>query len=205
MGVLLPVAAGVVVSWATTDPAQTSVTTQQSTAVPERHTFRLVYKRGDVGPGGGFVFYASRTPFQCGEDMKRLCNYLEVAPFAAEVLRSWSQTSVEPNLAAGTEIGSGHSNTRTIIARGEADPELSAVAYAEAYTLNGFTDWYLPALDEIHELTIARELVGGFTFGVYWTSTERDAGTAWYQNFMNSFQFTAAKSTLYRTRPIRAF
>ena len=165
-------------------------------------------RRGEVGPGGGYVFYVSRVPFRCGEDLSKFCHHLEAAPYGDEADRSWSagtDASLPGSVAAGTGIGAGHANTAKIVSRGTADPSTSAVAYADAYENNGFTDWYLPSLDESHEMTIARELIGGFTFGVYWTSTERDAGRAWYQHFMNSFQFPEPKATVYRVRPIRAF
>ena len=41
----------------------------------------LAYTCGDIGQSGvGTVFYASTTPFACGENMASACNYLEVAP-----------------------------------------------------------------------------------------------------------------------------
>ena len=41
----------------------------------------LAYTCGDIGQSGvGTVFYASTTPFACGENMASTCNYLEVAP-----------------------------------------------------------------------------------------------------------------------------
>lgn len=164
-----------------------------------------MYRRGETGPAGGYVFYVSRTPFPCGEDLAQRCHHLEVAPFADEVARSWSPQTGRREIAAGTVIGSGRRNTMLILSDGPVDPAVSAAAYADAYEHEGYDDWYLPSLDECHELTIARELIGGFTFGVYWTSTERDSETAWYQHFMNSFQFPEPKTALHRVRPIRAF
>ena len=41
----------------------------------------LQYSCGGIGASGvGTVFYASTTPFACGENMASTCNYLEVAP-----------------------------------------------------------------------------------------------------------------------------
>lgn len=50
---------------------------------------------GDVGPGGGKIFYVSPTPFACGEELLANCNYLEVAPAnwfdeVGDPLRSWA-------------------------------------------------------------------------------------------------------------------
>ena len=38
------------------------------------------YACGDIGPGGGVVFYSSSTSFECGAGMSSTCNFLEVAP-----------------------------------------------------------------------------------------------------------------------------
>jgi hypothetical protein len=41
----------------------------------------MEYRCGDIGSSGvGIVFYASATPFKCGQDMTSSCNYLESAP-----------------------------------------------------------------------------------------------------------------------------
>jgi hypothetical protein len=38
------------------------------------------YKVGDVGPGGGLIYFASSAGFTCGSQLTQRCNYLEVAP-----------------------------------------------------------------------------------------------------------------------------
>jgi len=166
------------------------------------------YKLKEPGPGGGIVFYASRKPFPRGPDLSSLCNFLEVAPFAVEVKRPWAQEGNVATDVPGAErsaIGTGWANTLAIIEQGNTDPMLSAAAYAEAYEQNGYTDWYLPSRDEVHELTITREVIGGFTMETYWTSTERDGARVWYQNFLSGFQFLDDKSVEYIVRPVRAF
>lgn len=166
------------------------------------------YKLQQTGPGGGVIFYAARKPFRCGPDLTGVCHYLEVAPFDSEVERGWSSEDNASRDVAGSEgsaIGTGWSNTIAIITQGNTDPDVSAAAYADAYEHNGYSDWYLPSRDELHELTITREVIGGFTMETYWSSTERDGGRVWYQNFLNGFQFLDGKSELYLVRPIRAF
>jgi hypothetical protein len=37
------------------------------------------YAVGDIGPGGGRVFYVSATPFSCGPTLNLTCSYLEAA------------------------------------------------------------------------------------------------------------------------------
>jgi len=131
------------------------------------------------------------------------CNYLEVSPYADEVRREWG-APLTPESGI-SDIGAGLRNTLGIVGRGRLDPGSSAAAYAAAYDLNGFDDWYLPSRDECHELAIARELLGGFELDTYWTSTERGGEGVWYQDFLNGFQFLDEGSSSYLVRPIRAF
>ena len=167
------------------------------------------HRSGQVGPGGGYVFYVSPDPFPCGPELLDLCNHLEAAPFAAELVLPWEDAvsgghdASAGELALDVDIGTGARNTAAIVSR--SGERATAAAYAESYEHGGKPDWYLPSLDELHELTIYRELVGGFTFGVYWSSTERDVDSAWYQHFMNSFQFPDKKTRTYVVRPVRAF
>ena len=42
---------------------------------------------GEIGPGGGMVFYASASGFTCGLNSDQTCNYLEIAP------RDWYLTT----------------------------------------------------------------------------------------------------------------
>jgi hypothetical protein len=165
------------------------------------------YRLRDKGPAGGIVFYVSSEPFACGPDLTSWCNYLEVAPFESETKRPWSLLADAggPGRSTDSAIGTGRANTFDIVAQGNTDPMTSAAAYADAYEFGGFDDWYLPSRDECHELTITREVIGGFTLDTYWTSTGRTVSTAWYQDFLNGFQFLDDHATSYLVRPIRAF
>ena len=200
----------VLIALLTLAPACSSESVSETSPAPldGRPESPLPPKLQELGPGGWTIFYTSRTPFPCGPDLVDLCSSLEVAPFSSEVERAWAHaenTDADVPRAERSAIGTGWANTIAIIEQGNTDPNLSAAAYAAAYEQNGYDDWYLPSRDEVHELTITRELIGGFTMETYWTSTERDGGRVWYQNFLNGFQFLDGKSTVYIVRPIRAF
>ena len=51
------------------------------------------------------------------------------------------------------------------------------------YRGGGFSDWYLPAKDELNLLYAQKSLVGGFVNEIYWSSSEFDTGDAWVQDF----------------------
>jgi hypothetical protein len=71
----------------------------------------------------------------------------------------------------------------------------------------GYSDWYLPSKDELNALYTNRVAIGGFTEGEpFWTSTEYNDLSAWYQYFFDGSQGTFSKlSSTYRVRAIRSF
>jgi len=165
---------------------------------------------GDIGPGGGTIFYVSVVDFtSTGSTCGRTCRYLEVSPSSADVGRSWStganQTAeVGGGKARGTAIGTGYRNSVDIVSQTGNLAESSAAVYAREYSGGGKSDWYLPSLDELRELckyarqqttgdpsvacTDANSLRDGYTGGYvnYWASTET------WSNNANVIRFTDA-------------
>lgn len=47
-----------------------------------------------------------------------------------------------------------------------------------------FKDWRLPTKDELYEIYLKREAIGGFAPEGYWSSTTYNPLTAWYQVFI---------------------
>jgi hypothetical protein len=79
-------------------------------------------------------------------------------------------------------------------------------------TINGFSDWYLPARDELNQLYVNdggatnTNLPAGEGFAAerYWSSTEVSATYACCQNFNNGSQTIGnAKTTICRVRAVR--
>jgi len=107
--------------------------------------------------------------------------------------------------ATGTAEGTGKANTAAIV---KAQGTGSYAAYICTHlTLNGYTDWFLPSKDEL-DLLMAQNIAGlvqGFTSGIYWTSSEVNASTAWSQNFYTGTQGGYTKSLKQNVRAIRAF
>ncbi|MBA7515592.1 hypothetical protein ES705_07634 [subsurface metagenome] len=104
-----------------------------------------------------------------------------------------------------TTIGSGSVNTDLIIERNGGDSTYAA-GLARAYNGGGYTDWFLPSKDELNELWVNRELVGGFTNGTYWSSSEYSSeNRGWNQDFFTGFQVDVLKSSPHKVRAVRAF
>ena len=117
----------------------------------------------------------------------------------------WYNGSYTTTGATGTAIGTGLSNTNTIISSQGATATSYAAGLARAYKGGGYTDWYLPSKDELAKLYLQKSVVGGFAGNFYWSSTENDSNGAWYQNFYNGFQFYFSKGDPGYVRAIRAF
>jgi hypothetical protein len=110
--------------------------------------------------------------------------------------------------AIGTAIGTGFSNTNTIIASQGTN---YAAGVARAYTGGGYTDWYLPSKDELNKLYLNRVAIGGFisnSNGLYWSSSEIQSypyHSAWLQDFSNGGPLSIFKDFDVIVRAIRSF
>ena len=184
---------------------------------------------GDIGPGGGIVFYDAGKDEYWGR-------YLEIAPKACEGVKlpwrpagnsetvyegSSGQTAAELRVLA-KGVGMGKINTR-IITLALGGKGTYAAKYAEDLKCNEVVDWFLPSKDEL-DLAYNRlaqnrvggqdSPVGGFNKGYYWTSTDYNNTTAWTEYFMDGQQFDRVQTLSgnnkppanpFRVRPIRAF
>jgi hypothetical protein len=134
--------------------------------------------------------------------------------------------ATSPETATATAIGWGYRNTRAIILQGNSDTATSAAALADSYTVtvSGVTydDWYLPSKDELNQMCkwvrgvawTSDETVcsggainsgTGFVEDYYWSSSEGDAGRAWFQYFYGGGQGDGGKFASLYVRPVRAF
>ena len=79
------------------------------------------------------------------------------------------------------------------------------MSYCADYTVGQYDDWYLPSKDELNQLYVNRAAIGGFEGDDYWSSTEDDASSAWFQNFSSGVQSSFVKSNTHYVRAVRAF
>lgn len=114
--------------------------------------------------------------------------------------------------AIGTAIGTGFSNTNTIIAGQGGTATSYAAGLARAYKGGGYADWYLPSKDELNKLYLNRVAIGGFisnSNGIYWSSTEDPVfpyyNSAWLQDFSNGGLLSFYKDLNVNVRAIRSF
>lgn len=68
-----------------------------------------------------------------------------------------------------------------------------------------YSDWFLPAKNQLDCLYTNKTAVGAFSAANYWSSTENDATTSWAQDFTAGAQALSTKTTASRARCVRNF
>lgn len=112
---------------------------------------------GDVGPGGGIVFYARLDGGTFTVKYSRCntqCRYLEFATPTVGTKWRWATSQYSESLVPnGTkrEIGTGYENTINILSQGNYSEE-TAAAIAQRSRMGGQSDWYLPSIDELKRI-----------------------------------------------------
>jgi len=145
--------------------------------------------------GGGLVFYNDGA-----------AHGLVCAPTDQSTSAQWGcqGTAIGGTL---TSLNTGFANTNTIVA-GCTTPGIAA-KLCDTLTLGGYTDWYLPAKDELNLMyvNLHTQYLGGFANLYYWSSSEYDAIYAWLQHFNSGGQtyFGKANYDIYHVRAARAF
>lgn len=166
----------------------------------------LTFEIGDSHEGG-FIFYLDAT----GE-------HGLIASEADLGEAGWGCKGNTTPIAQDLSIGSGSSNTLFIVTAC-SEPDIAAKICADL-NLNGFDDWFLPSSDELEQLYLQRDVVGGFDEAegsIYVSSSEfypvetgqhlncwvHDFGTV--QIIPGSRKLNSNKDYPFKVRAIRAF
>jgi hypothetical protein len=123
---------------------------------------------------------------------------------------TWGGLAITTNAHSNVD---GRANTTTVVAtvgNNGGVPYAAQVCDALSVTSGGviYSDWYLPATDELNVLFANRAAVGGFTNGIYWSSTEfsgNPTGDAWAQVFATGLRGFSGKTNINVVRCVRAF
>ena len=125
----------------------------------------------------------------------------------------WTTPTFESTSAAAGSMNDGFSNTNAIVAQAGEGTNYAA-GLCKAYNAGGYTDWYLPALDEFKQCIISylivNEILGstnGFTHAAqFWTSTQRFDDLAAVFDFRTLYyEWADGKSAPFPVRAFRRF
>ena len=180
---------------------------------------------GDMGPGGGTVFYVLAAGFSCGPDFTETgsptggkCKYLESAPTTGADGWVYDDYAFSGNTDTGgtldNGIGRGYQTTLAYIAQDLGDTPGTALTAARAYRgPYNYSDWYVPS--RATQAVIKGLWTAGnrLNFGldkVTWSSTGQvsQPTNAWYLGLYSNGTASdnrGAKSTIRTVHPIRAF
>jgi hypothetical protein len=117
---------------------------------------------------------------------------------------AWGCQGTTISGADGATIGTGNQNTIDIL-YGCATSGIAAKLCGDL-SYGGYTDWYLPSVNELHTLFFNQNTIGGFSAVNYWSSTESSSDTALAIYFPNGFQGSGSKNdTQIYVRAVRSF
>lgn len=179
---------------------------------------------------GGVVFYVNPDDNTHG----LVCSLTDIGSSNGRNIWNFVSNDSFVTNATGTAVGSGKTNTNTIIAamndKYDPDPalqsitstgfEVYAAGIARNYLGEGYTDWFLPSKDELYQLFVNRVAVsntlttiaGAQTFPSvsnynYWTSSESNLYRVWMLRYNGTsvLQATINKGDAKYLRAIRAF
>ena len=178
---------------------------------------------GAVGPAGGTIYYVSADGFNCGRNFSNtgsptgsMCHYLEMRNADLGSIKICDTSGDNWKTATSSAIGSGYKNTLDQIAALTVRNECLTTSFAlgaSRATFGGYSDWYVPSLDEARAL-VSYAFPGGsppvsppapYVAG-YWTSSQTGSGSAYVINFVTGFAtIDSWQRNGYSPRPIRAF
>jgi len=154
-----------------------------------------VLKIGDKYQGG-IIFYLDETNEHgmiCAENDQ------------STNIQWWNGTNVTTN-AAGSNVGTGQANTNAIVAaQGTGN---YAAQICNDLSLNSYSDWFLPSLDELKLMYTNLKVEGHLSFSgaIYWSSTQFQYNTARCVDFNNGDALCwGLRENKHYVRAVRAF
>ena len=188
----------------------------------------VTYALGDIGPGGGKVFYISGSGLRYEMAPKNWNDPTNAS--AVDPAMAWCNAKTDVTGALGTAIGTGAANTIAMDAACTSGAGQAAADYAGGSK----TDWFLPSLSELNAMcNYSRTWTGtpsaagcggsqnsgfasgpyGFTttgawptYGNYWMSNQNSTLYSPYQDFSDGLNpYYDDKFYAMRVRPVRSF
>lgn len=162
---------------------------------------------GDEYQGGKIAYF-----FQPGDPgyIAGETHGIIVAPSdQATFIKFWNGSFTRTG-AIASELGSGKSNTDSIVASQGVGDYPAKICYD--LVINGYDDWYLPSSAELSKLYLSKDIIGGYSVTYYyWSSTEHNSSSdydyyyVYVQEFNTGFAEIQSKNINACVRAIRTF
>ena len=164
-------------------------------------------KIGDFHQGGVITYFFKETDpgYVRGEQ-----HGFVVSPEDITQSTYWGCPGLSIIKARNENIGAGKANTAEIVRM--CGTLNSAARLCANYTYGGYSEWFLPSKDELNQIYLQADKIGGIDkTDLYWSSTEysgttiTDQNIAWLQLFIDGSYREARKNEVYRVRAIHYF
>ena len=139
----------------------------------DTHPFQHLYVgSGSIYLGGTRIFGTETIVPQIGEEIEGGIVFYIAQDQSYVLIVDKNDTGItnsfeKVSAASGSAIGTGESNTNAIVAVTGLAQNPARICYD--YNGGGYTDWYLPSINELYEAKIALNLIPDGVF--YWSST----------------------------------
>ncbi|MGA1670246.1 MAG: beta strand repeat-containing protein, partial [Candidatus Nanopelagicaceae bacterium] len=151
---------------------------------------------GDIGPGGGKIFYVASSPEWWGQ-------YLEAAP-SDLTSNSWCASGFgSSSTFRGTSSAIGDGKLNSVITASNCSG--GALGDSRNNASGGRSDWYLPSSGELAQMYAQRTLLGLDGIATYWSSNPVETTLAVAFDMSAGTTSNASRAMTYAIRPIRAF
>ena len=154
--------------------------------------------------GGGIVVSVWKTN---GDEHGLIASLTDLSSGIQWTTPAFQEIEIGPSAQSFRD---GLSNTNAIVAQAGSGTDYAA-GLCKAYNAGGYTDWYLPAINELEQCNLSRQIVNeilGDTNGLqrkwYWSSTEKNFGSAWYQE-PGPYTGSTSKASSFGIRAVRRF
>lgn len=146
---------------------------------------------------GGIIFYLDGMG---GGLIAAVADVDDAGDYTVEWGCLWTDISSGNGASSDTD---GAANTSAILT--DCTTDKIAADLCDEYTNDGYSDWFLPARDQLDSLYVHMDDVGGFSGENYWSSTEVSLWFSKVIDFSSGSESSQWKTVGTRVRPIRSF